>query len=155
MRFVLTTVLAIFLSLLFTSSDADDKITVSLFYKEREPSQRVLERVEEMLEKFDDLYRIEYFAIEDEQNSEILEAMGLPSTHFPFAVVINGKYTANIDGKTVSFVHFPLFMKGIGRHEGNWSVDHAEKVLLDLSLLAEENILPELDKEAETTECED
>ena len=86
---------------------------------------------------------------------DIITQFGLPSTHFPFSVVINGKFTANIDDKVVSFVHFPLFMKGIGRHEGNWSIADLEKVLYDNSLLLEENILPTLEDDSNSSECEE
>jgi hypothetical protein len=139
----------------FSGLFCEEKLSVSVFYKEREPSQRVLQRVSFILERYRDSYNIDLYNIDNDDNAEFISELGLPSTHFPFAVVIAGKYTANIDGKTVSFVHFPLFMQGIGRHEGNWSLADVEKCLADISLLAEENALPELDKSAETTECED
>ena len=69
--------------------------------------------------------------------------------------MINGIFTAEIDDKIVSFVHFPEFMKGIGRHEGNWSISDLEAVLKDNSLLTEKNILPELNEESEQEECDE
>jgi len=140
---------------LITSLTSSDKGILLVFYKEREPSQKVLERVNKMLESFEHQYNIEYLIIDDENSSKKINELGLPTTHFPFAVVINGKYTAQIDERIVSFVHFPLFMKGIGRHEGNWSIDDLRRVLEDHSLLADENVLPVLNVEEETTACED
>jgi len=34
-------------------------------------------------------------------------------------------------------------MKGIGRHEGNWSMDDLDKVLKNNALLLDKNVLPE------------
>jgi len=147
--------LKILLTTLITSLISSDKGTLLVFYKEREPSIKVLERVNKMLEDFEDQYSIEYLIIDDESSSDKITTLGLPTTHFPFAVVINGKYTAQIDERIVSFIHFPLFMKGIGRHEGNWSIDDLRRVLEDHSLLADENILPVLNVDEETTTCED
>ena len=134
---------------------ANDKVTISIFYKDKKPSEQVLEKINQLLEQFKDSYQINYYLIEDQKNTDIITQFGLPSTHFPFSVVINGKFTANIDDKVVSFVHFPLFMKGIGRHEGNWSIADLEKVLYDNSLLLEENILPTLEEDSNSSECEE
>ena len=133
---------------------ANDTTEVSVFYKEKKPSQQVLNKINQLLEQYKDSYHITYYMIEDEKNMDIITELGLPATHFPFAVVINGKYTATIEGKVVSFVHFPLFMKGIGRHEGNWSIADVEKVLNDNSLLLEKNILPILKEETSDSKCE-
>jgi len=134
---------------------ANDKVTISIFYKNKKPSEQVLEKINQLLEQFKDSYQINYYLIEDQKNMDIITQFGLPSTHFPFSVVINGKFTANIDDKVVSFVHFPLFMKGIGRHEGNWSIADLEKVFYDNSLLLEENILPTLEEDSNSSECEE
>ena len=134
---------------------ANEKVTISIFYKDKKPSEQVLEKINQLLEQFKDSYQINYYLIEDQKNMDIITQFGLPSTHFPFSVVINGKFTANIDDKVVSFVHFPLFMKGIGRHEGNWSIADLEKVLYDNSLLLEENILPTLEDDSNSSECEE
>jgi len=91
----------------------------------------------------------------NQQNQEIISRYNLPDTHFPFAVVINGKYSAEVEGKKIDFVHFPRFMHGIGRHEGNWSLEALEKVLRDNSLLLEENILPDIEHDDNEEECEE
>jgi len=134
---------------------ANETAIISVFYKNKKPSQQVLEKVNQLLEQFKDLYQINYYLIEDKKNIDVIIKFGLPSTHFPFAIVINGKFTAKINGKVVSFVHFPLFMKGIGRHEANWSIADVEKVLNDNSLLLEENILSNLGEETNSNECEE
>lgn len=129
--------------------------TVDIFYKNKRPSQQVLTEINKVVEKYEKTYTVSYYLITDSSNSEIISKYGLPSTHFPVAVVINGIFTAEIDGEKVSFVHFPEFMKGIGRHEGNWSIACLEAVLKDNSLLADKNILPELNEESEDEECDE
>lgn len=119
------------------------------------PSQKVLDKVNILLKDYQDLYQINYYLIDDPANSEIIAQLGLPSTHFPFAVVIDGKFSTNINDQVVSFIHFPHFMKGIGRHEGNWSIDTLDKVLKDNSLLLKENVLPTLAESVNETDCED
>ena len=134
---------------------ASEKTIISVFYKEKKPSQQVLEKVNNLLKEFSNDYYINYYDIEDAKNSKVIKELGLPETHFPFAVVIGKKFTAKIDEQYVSFIHFPLFMKGIGRHEGNWSLEYLRLVLKDNSLLSNTNILPVLDEESETSECEE
>ena len=129
--------------------------TVDIYYKNKRPSQQVLTEINKVVEKYEKAYTVSYYLITDPSNSEIISKYGLPSTHFPVAVVINGIFTAEIDGEKVSFVHFPEFMKGIGRHEGNWSISCLEAVLKDNSLLADKNILPELNEESEHEECDE
>ena len=155
MRLKFILIIVIFMMILSNNLSANDKEIISIFYKDKKPSQQVLEKINELLEQFKDLYQINYYLIEDQENTDVITQFGLPSTHFPFSVVINGKFTAKIDDKLVSFVHFPLFMKGIGRHEGNWSMADLEKVLNDNSLLLEENILPILEEDNKDSECED
>ena len=147
-------IIVIFTMILSNNLSANEKV-ISIFYKDKKPSQQVLEKINELLEQFKDSYQINYYLIEDQKNMDVITQFGLPSTHFPFSVLINGKFTAKIDDKLVSFVHFPLFMKGIGRHEGNWSIADLEKVLNDNSLLLEENILPILEEDNYDSECED
>ncbi len=129
--------------------------TVDVFYKNKKPSQQALAEINKVVENYEKTYTVSYYLITDPSNSEIISKYGLPSTHFPVAVVIDGIFTAEIDDKIVSFVHFPEFMKGIGRHEGNWSISDLEAVLKDNSLLAEKNILPELNEESEQEECDE
>ncbi len=127
--------------------------TIDIFYKEMPPSLQTLEMVNTVLNEFADEYQIEYHLITDTASSEIIQQYNLPGTHFPFAITVNGKYCATINEETIYFVHFPVFMHGIGRHEGNWSMDHLKQVLADTSLLMDENILPVLDESEETTDC--
>ncbi len=134
---------------------ASEKLSISVFYKEKKPSQQVLAKVDSLLNNYLDSYQVQYYNIEDTKNTAVINELGLPATHFPFAIVIDGKFTAEIEDKTISFIHFPLFMKGIGRHEGNWSLDDLQKVLENNKLLADENILPVLAEENEESECED
>jgi len=155
MRLKFILIIVIIMMILTNNLSANDKVTISIFYKDKKPSQQVLDKTNELLEQYKDSYQINYYLIEDKKNTDIITQFGLPSTHFPFSVVINSKLTANIDGKFVSFVHFPLFMKGIGRHEGNWSIADLEKVLNDNSLLIEENILPILEEDNNSSECEE
>ena len=128
--------------------------TIDVFYKEMPPSLQSLEMVNTVLSEFPDEFEIEYYLITDTASSELIQLYNLPDTHFPFAVAVNGKYTATIDGEDVFFVHFPVSMQGIGRHEGNWSMDLLKKVLIDTSLLNDQNTLPILTETDETTECQ-
>ena len=155
MRLKFILIIFIFMMIFSNNLSANDKEIISIFYKDKKPSQQVLEKINKLLEQFKDSYQINYYLIEDQKNMDVITQFGLPSTHFPFSVVINGKFTAKIDDKLVSFVHFPLFMKGIGRHEGNWSIADLEKVLNDNSLLLEENILPILEEDNNDSDCEE
>ncbi|MCD4651689.1 MAG: hypothetical protein K8S56_07895 [Candidatus Cloacimonetes bacterium] len=126
--------------------------TVEVFHKNKKPSLETLAKTNDILNQYKEKYEITYYDIEDSVNIELIRKYDLPETHFPFAVVIDGKFSAMIDSTKRDFVHFPLFMKGIGRHEGNWSLSHLETALKDNALLLEEHILPEL--EEEESECE-
>ncbi len=134
---------------------ASTKTVVSVFYKEKKPSQIVLSKVDSLLENYSQFYEIRYYDIEDDENAEIISENGLPEKHFPFAVVIGDKFTVKIGKRIASFVHFPEFMNGIGRHEGNWSLEDLQLALENPDLLSEKNILPVLDEEAETSDCEE
>ncbi len=155
MRFKFILITVFMMMILGNNLSANDKKNIVVFYKDKPPSQKVLKRTNQLLNQFKEFYLINYYSIEDKNNLDVITKLGLPSTHFPFAIVINGKYTAKIDGKVVSFVHFPLFMKGIGRHEGNWSISDLEKVLNDNFLLSKEISLPNLEEETSTGECEE
>ena len=117
-------ILAIILASLSTAILAADtgKPVLRVFYKNKRPSQKTLAKINETLDKFRDRYVIHYHDIEDEANRGLIHSLGLPSTHFPVAVVIEGKFTAQFGDRIASFVHFLSFMHGIGRHEGNWSI---------------------------------
>ena len=125
---------------------------IDVFYKEMPPSLETLEQVDSVLAEFSDEWVIGYHIITDTASVDLIRLYNLPDTHFPFAVVINGRYSAMVGGEKIDFVHFPLFMHGIGRHEGNWSMTLLRQVLDDPSLLMEENHLEELDDSGET-EC--
>ncbi|MEA1972897.1 MAG: hypothetical protein U9N34_06355 [Candidatus Cloacimonadota bacterium] len=155
MKLKLLSIMVFFVIILNTNLSANNKTTISIFYKNKKPSQQVLERINLLMEQFEELYQINYYLIEDQENMEIIKRFGLPSTHFPFAVVIDGKFTAKIDDKHISFIHFPLFMKGIGRHEGNWSIANLESILNNKSLLLQKNILPILDENSNDSDCEE
>lgn len=152
MRTMMILIILISLSSLLQAKETK-KVTV--FYKNKKPSLQTLSKVDSILQKYTGKYEVERYDIEDDKNSEIMKFHNLPDTHFPFAVLIDGKLTANINEKQVSFIHFPDFMKGIGRHEGNWSLPDFEQALINNDLLNEENIFPLLAEENETSECED
>jgi len=124
--------------------------TIDVFHKNMPPSLETLEQTNAVLTQFEDEYEIRFHLITDSATADLIERYNLPDVHFPFAVVINGRYSAVIDGCKIDFVHFPLFMHGIGRHEGNWSMEYLELVLNDNTLLMDENILPVLDEEGDT-----
>ncbi len=146
---MLSMLLILFVAAVSTGESIVDKIEI--FHKDMSPSLVTLEEVYPVIAQYSDTYEIKYYLITDSSSTGIIEEYNLPSTHFPFAVVINGKYSAMIDGEKIDFVHFPLFMHGIGRHEGNWSTEHLEKALNDNSLLIDENTLSPL--EGDDTEC--
>lgn len=118
---------------------------IEVFHKDKKPALKTLEKVNPFLENYKESYEISYYLITAPENADLIRKYRLPETHFPFAVVINGKYSAKIGDEKIDFVHFPHFMHGIGRHEGNWSLEQLEYVLTDNSLLLDENILPALD----------
>ncbi len=124
--------------------------TIEVFHKSMPPSLETLEETNAVLAHFADEYEIIYHLITDSASADLIQEYNLPDTHFPFAVVINGRYSAMIDDEKIDFVHFPLFMHGIGRHEGNWSMEYLELVLTDVTLLMDENIPPVLDEEGDT-----
>ncbi len=123
---------------------------IEVFHKDLPPSLETLDRTNAVLARFVDDYEISYNLITDSATVDLIRKYSLPDTHFPFAVVIDGCYSAMIDGEQIDFVHFPLFMHGIGRHEGNWSMEYLELVLNDNTLLMDESILPVLDEEGDT-----
>ncbi len=133
------------------SAEGDTIGTIEVFHKDMPPSLETLEQVYVVLSDYSDEYEVKYYLITDSSSAGIIEEYNLPSTHFPFAVVINGRYSAMIDGEKIDFVHFPLFMHGIGRHEGNWSMELLKKALDDNSLLLDENTLPVVGED--DTEC--
>lgn len=119
--------------------------TIDVFHKDKKPSLETLAKVKEILESYKDHYAISYYLITDPNHTGLIRKYNLPDTHFPFAVVIDGKFSARINNRKIDFVHFPTFMHGIGRHEGNWSLIDLAGVLADTTLLLPENVLPELE----------
>lgn len=136
-------------------STQEKKMIIDVFYKNRTPSQKTLEQVKPVLEQFSDRYTIRYHDIEAPTTEPLIEQFGLPDTHFPFAIVFNGIYSARMGDEKILFVEFPTFMAGIGRHEGNWSLEHLKMVLEYNSLLTSENFEICDDHSHHTTECED
>lgn len=124
--------------------------TIEVFHKNMPPSLETLEQTNTVLARYADAYEIMYHLITDSVTADLIVKYDLPGTHFPFAVVINDRFSAFIDGEKIDFVHFPLFMHGIGRHEGNWSMEHLELVLNDNELLMDENVLPVPDDDEDT-----
>ena len=124
--------------------------TIEVFHKSMPPSLETLAETNIVLADFTDDFEITYHLITDSASADLIRKYNLPDTHFPFAVVINGRYSALIGEEKIDFVHFPLFMHGIGRHEGNWSMEYLELALNDIALLMDENILPVLDDEGDT-----
>ncbi|AQQ71951.1 hypothetical protein SMSP2_02330 [Limihaloglobus sulfuriphilus] len=128
---------------MLSSCSSNTTPTVEVFYKEKEPSLRTLERTKDVLQEHEKNLNVTYYIITEPENKELLQKYNFPESHFPFAVVIDGKYTALIDDRLVQFVDFPLFMKGIGKHEGNWSMDDLAGVLANRGMLRDKNVLPE------------
>jgi len=148
MKFFKTTLITLLTMLSVIFAQESKMVNIDVFFKNQKPSQQALAEINKVLENYKASSKISYYLITDSANAEIIAKYGLPATHFPVAVVIDGKFNAKIKDKTVSFVHFPDFMAGIGRHEGNWSIADLTLVLQDNSLLLEKNILPVLKEES-------
>ena len=128
----------------------DSAGTVDLFHKNKPPALEALAKTDSILSVYGGKFEIVHHLISDEATAPLIEKFGLPSSHFPFAIVINGNFSAMVENKKIDFVHFPLFMAGIGRHEGNWSMEHLVRVLSDTTLLMEKSVLPVLDEEGDS-----
>lgn len=150
MKVRLFSILLLALPVLTVSSGETSIGTIEIFHKSMPPSLETLEETNAVLADFTDDFEITYHLVTDSASADLILQYNLPDTHFPFAVVINGRYSALIGFEKIDFVHFPLFMHGIGRHEGNWSMEYLELVLNDVALLMDDNILPVLDDEGDT-----
>lgn len=117
----------------------DIRPVIQVFYKEKQPSMQRLEKVKAFLKEYESTYDIRYLIITDPKNETLIKSLGLPTEHFPFALAINGETSAMIDGETIVFAHFPDFMHHIGKHRGNWTLDHLVKVLKDTLLMLPNN----------------
>jgi len=115
------------------------RTVIQVFYKEKQPSMQTLEKVRAFLKEYENTCDIRYLLITDPKNENLVKSLGLPTEHFPFALAIDGKTSAMIDGKTIFFAHFPDFMHHIGKHRGNWTLDHLVKVLNNPSLMLPDN----------------
>lgn len=124
------------------ASLADSAGSIDVFYKDRDPSLKTLKKTTEVLKKYAGTDKVSYHLITDPSKKELMKKYNLPESHFPFAIVIDGKHSARLGQRTVTFIEFPLFMKGIGRHEGHWSMKDLEHVLQNRSLLIDDNTLP-------------
>lgn len=110
-----------------------------VFYKEQPPSLQTQAIIKDFLTDYEDRYVIEYRLITDPDQRQIIESLGLSTEHLPIAIAINGKTGAMIDGEKIIFVNFPDVMHHIGRHPGNWTLEHLQKVLNNNRLLLDKN----------------
>lgn len=115
------------------------KPIVQVFYKDKENSLNTLEQVRPFLENFSNDYDIQYIISTEAENEELIKSLGFPLEHFPFGIAINGKTCALINGDTIIFANFPDFMHHLGKHPGNWTLQHLEAVLNDKNLLLPDN----------------
>ncbi len=144
---ITTLVLTIWALLFFSMSgfarDAFDEIAADqviwVFFKEQPPSLQAHSVISEFLDDYTDQYVVEYRLITDPDQKQTIESLGLSTEHLPVAIAINGKTSAMIDGELIVFANFPDFMHHIGRHPGNWTLDHLQRVLDDNTLLLNEN----------------
>ncbi len=143
--FVRSLILFVFIQAVFFASEAKaasaaaEEPTIEVFYKNQPPSMETLSRVESFLDSHQNDFNIRYLDMEDPDNAEYMQSLGFPVDHFPFGIAINGKTSARIGGETIVFGNFPDFMHHIGRHQGNWTLDHLEAVMLDPEKLLPDN----------------
>jgi hypothetical protein len=121
-------------------SETDNSL-IQVFYKDKENSLNTLEQIRPFLERFSNDYEIQYLNSTDAENEVLVKSMGFPLEHFPFGIAINGKTSALINGDTIIFANFPDFMHHLGKHPGNWTLQHLEAVLHSNELLLSENIV--------------
>ncbi|MGM0599383.1 MAG: hypothetical protein ACQETH_06155 [Candidatus Rifleibacteriota bacterium] len=116
-----------------------EKPIIEVFYKEKEPSLKTLDKVSELLENYKSKFTVKRILITEPANEQLITQRGLPTQHFPFAVSINEKTSAKIDGKTIIFAELPDFMHYVGRHKGNWTLEYLKKALENPELLLDKN----------------
>lgn len=122
-----------------SSEPKSPKPLLQVFYKEKQPSLQTLQKIRTFLEKYEEKFTVRYLIITAPENEETGRSLGLPIEHFPFAIAIDGKTSVIIDAEKIIFAHFPDFMDHIGKHKGNWTLDHFTKVLDDISLMVPDN----------------
>ncbi|MFP4064294.1 MAG: hypothetical protein ACLFN2_05220 [Bacteroidales bacterium] len=143
--FVRTLILFVFIQAAFfaanatAGSTAEEETTIEVFYKNQPPSMETLEKVKSFLSSYQNDFDIRYLDMEEPDNEAYMQSLGFPIEHFPFGIAINGKTSALIDEETIVFGNFPDFMHHIGRHEGNWTLDHLETVMLNPEKLLPDN----------------
>ena len=119
--------------------ESSEKPVVQVFYKDKENSLNTLEQVRPFLEEFSNDYEIQYLLSTEAENEELVKSLGFPLEHFPFGIAINGKTSALVHGDTIIFANFPDFMRQIGKHPGNWTLEHLGAVLNNPGILLPEN----------------
>ncbi len=128
-----------FIQVSISQQTSDEKDVLQVFYHKRPPSMETLKGFKDFIKPYENQYIIKYYLITDDANNELLTSLGLPEAHFPFAIAINGKTSALIEGDTIVFVKLPDFMHHIGRRQGNWTLKHLETVLSNKDLFLPEN----------------
>ena len=143
--FVRTLILIVFIQASFfvasatAGSTAGEETTIEVFYKNQPPSMETLSQVESFLSPYQGDFDIRYLDMEEPDNAAYMQSLGFPIEHFPFGIAINGKTSARVGGETIVFGNFPGFMHHIGRHQGNWTLDHLEAVIMDPEKLLPDN----------------
>ncbi len=131
-------------TMIFGLEGNPDSDRIDIFYKNKTPSLRVMERALPVVMEYADRYSIEMHEITSPETEPLIDKYNLPETHFPFAVVVNGHFSLQVDERQADLLHFPRFMHGIGRHEGNWSLDDLRHALEHPEMLIETNVPPQL-----------
>lgn len=121
------------------SMDLNNKTLIQIFYKKQKPSLEAYNKIKSFLEPFAGDCKIQYLLISEPDNKKLMKDLGFYPDHFPIGIAINGKTSANIDGDIITFANFPVFMHHIGRHPGNWTLNHLKKALKNPTLLKPDN----------------
>ncbi len=121
------------------SGNTPDQPVIEVFYKDQQPSMETLTQVKSFLNARKDNLVVRYLDMDDTANAGKMKAMGFPAEHFPFGIAIDGKTSARIGDKTIVFANFPDFMHHIGRHQGNWTLDHLTQALKNPAIMLPEN----------------
>ncbi len=125
----------------FAAGKIEAQTLIEVFYKNQPPSMETLSAVQAFLDDHKEQFVIRYLDMDDTANADKMKAMGFPEEHFPFGIAIDGKSSARIGDKTIVFANFPDFMHHIGRHRGNWTLDHLAQAIKNPALMLPENPL--------------